>query len=184
MAESFRSLLAAQFARHQILSETELRALEWHYTLLCKWNKKINLWRVHSLEEAVTLHYCESLYLARFLPAGPLRIADVGSGAGFPGFPIAVIRPESTVDLIESDQRKAAFLREARGGLRNLTVIVGPAGECTEQYDWIVSRAVRKEVVLAVHCAPKYAILSSQPSPVKLPWGTNRYIETFHVKHT
>jgi len=92
VADDFRSLLAATFAPYQALSEIQLDALHAHYELLCKWNKKLNLWRVKDIREAVELHYCESLYLARTLPPGSLRVVDVGSGAGFPGFPIAILR--------------------------------------------------------------------------------------------
>ncbi len=182
MEDNFRSLLAAEFAPYQVLSEGQLETLAAHYALLCKWNKKINLCRIRDLREAVELHYCESLYLGRFLPAGPLRIADVGSGAGFPGFPIAVLRGDCKVDLIESDQRKAAFLREARGGLPNLRVWVGRAEDCTMRYDWVVSRAVRADIIRSLRVAPNSAVLSTEQSSAKVPWGKNRFIQVFHVE--
>src|SRR6266851_386086 len=102
MASDFKTLVATKFAPYQALSEAQLGSLEAHYDLLCRWNKKINLCRIRDMLEAVELHYCESLYLGRFLPPGPLRIADVGSGAGFPGLPVAILRAECEVDLIES----------------------------------------------------------------------------------
>jgi 16S rRNA (guanine527-N7)-methyltransferase len=71
---------------------------------------------IRDAETAVVRHYCESLYLAIHLPPGGHRIVDLGSGAGFPGFPIAVARPECSVVLVESHQRKAAFLKEAARG--------------------------------------------------------------------
>lgn len=182
MREDFRSLLAAEFAPYQVLSTIQLDILESHYALLCKWNKKINLCRIRDVREAVELHYCESLYLGRHLPAGPLRLADVGSGAGFPGFPIAVLRVDCEVDLIESDQRKAAFLRESRSGLPNLRVIASRAEDCPMQYDWVVSRAVRPEVVCALRLAPSCALLLGESGPVKIPWGEKRFLRTFHVE--
>jgi 16S rRNA (guanine(527)-N(7))-methyltransferase RsmG len=182
MEENFRSLLAAEFAPYQVLSEVQLDILESHYALLCKWNKKINLCRIRGVQEAVELHYCESLYLGQFIPAGPLRIADLGSGAGFPGFPIAVLRADCEVDLIESDQRKAAFLREARGNIRNLRVVAGRAEDSKAQYDWVVSRAVGPNVVRALHLAPNYALLSSEAGNAKIPWGDSRFIQVFHVE--
>src|SRR5580693_9684977 len=126
------------------------------------WNRRLNLTRIEDLEDAVRLHYCESLFLGKFLPAGALRIADVGSGAGFPGFPVAVLRPECTVDLVESHQRKAVFLREARAELGNIRVI-GARAETLGQgsYDWVVSRAVRPSEVLALNLAPQAAVLMS-----------------------
>src|ERR1700686_1014922 len=88
-----------------------------------RWNKTINLTRIEGIEEAVDRHYAESLFLGANLPAGPLKIADVGSGAGFPGIPVAILRPEVAVSLIESHQRKGVFLKEATRRLQNVTVI-------------------------------------------------------------
>ena len=115
----FADILRARLACIIDLSPAQVSALDAHYQLLLRWNRTLNLTRVESLEEAVERHYCESVFLASHLPAGPLRVADIGSGAGFPGFPVAVARPDCQVTLIESHQRKAVFLREAsRGSFR------------------------------------------------------------------
>jgi hypothetical protein len=76
---------------------------------------------------------------------GPLRIADVGSGAGFPGVPVAVLRPESRITLIESHQRKAVFLKEACRTLANVSVAAKRAEDVAECFDWAISRAVSWE---------------------------------------
>ena len=152
----------------------------------------MNLTRIEDLEEAIRLHYCESLFLGKFLPAGTLRIADIGSGAGFPGFPIAALRPESKVDLIESHQRKAVFLREACAELGNVGVIAERAEKLdVGGYDWMVSRAVRPSGVLALGLAPRVAVLMSasdlgdlerKPAVVEdIPWGTGRVLAMFTV---
>ena len=75
------------------LPSEQIDLLEAHYNLLTQWNARLNLTRIESVEDAVRLHYCESLFVGTRLPAGPLRIVDVGSGAGFPGIPIAILRP-------------------------------------------------------------------------------------------
>src|SRR5580693_2056204 len=144
------------------LSPGQIAALQAHYELLVRWNKTVNLTTITSLEEAVERHYCESLFLGTHLPAGALRVVDVGSGAGFPGFPVAILRPECTVALVESHQRKAVFLREARAELGNIRVI-GARAETLGQgsYDWVVSRAVRPSEVLALNLAPQAAVLMS-----------------------
>ena len=97
--------------------------LEAHYRLLLLWNRTLNLSAITGLEEAVERHYCESLFLGAHLPPGSLAIVDIGSGAGFPGLPVAVLRPECSVTLIESHQRKAVFLREASRGLPGVRVV-------------------------------------------------------------
>src|SRR5215472_3129954 len=103
----FRELLFNEFRPYAPLTDAQLDQLERHYQALHRWNIKLNLTRINDLSEIVRFHYCESLYLGLKLPPGPLRIADVGSGAGFPGIPLAIIRPELHLTLIESHQRKS-----------------------------------------------------------------------------
>lgn len=129
-----------------------------HYELLVRWNQQLNLTRVIEPEAAVLRHYCESLLVAKHLPTAE-RVADLGSGAGFPGVPLAVSRPSIQVTLIESHQRKAAFLREVTRGLGNVRVLASRAEEVTERFDCVVSRAVRWQDVLAAHLAPNVALL-------------------------
>src|ERR1700679_3249327 len=108
----FRELLESEWARFGSLSEDQVAKLERHYQLLTRWNTVLNLTRIQKLEEVARFTYCESLFVGPLLPAGKLTIADVGSGAGFPGIPVGVLRPEFAVVLIESHQRKAVFLSE------------------------------------------------------------------------
>lgn len=124
------------------VGEAEAAALEAHYALLCRWNKVVNLTAIGTLEEAVSRHYCEALFLAQRLPVDVASVADVGSGAGFPGFPLAVVRAGCTVTLIEADQRKAVFLREATRGMRNVRVVAMRAEAVEEHFEWVISRAV------------------------------------------
>ena len=116
-----------------------------HYELLCKWNEKMNLTTVVSMGEAVRRHYRESLFLAERVGEGPCRLVDLGSGAGFPGIPVAVARPDVEVTLVESNQKKAAFLKEATRGMVNVRVWVGRAEELRGEFDWVTLRAVRWE---------------------------------------
>ncbi|MGH9658601.1 MAG: 16S rRNA (guanine(527)-N(7))-methyltransferase RsmG [Bryobacteraceae bacterium] len=127
------------------LSEVELDRLEAHYNLMVRWNRRLNLTRIIEPEEAARRHYAESIALARELPRGALRVADIGSGAGFPGIPIAVVRPECSVCLIESHKRKAVFLREATRDLPNVVVIAERAESVRATFDWVVSRGVKWE---------------------------------------
>src|ERR1700719_1992507 len=113
MDDDFKSLLTSELAPIKSLTESQLSLIDQHYRILCSWNKRMNLTRIRSASDAIQFHYCESLFLPEWLPKRSLRIADVGSGAGFPGIPIAVLRSDCNVALIESHQRKAAFLREA-----------------------------------------------------------------------
>ena len=163
------------------LSDKQLDQLQAHYDLLVKWNAKLNLTRIESVEQAALLHYCESLYLGSKLPPGALRIADVGTGAGFPGTPISILRPECHLTLVESHQRKAVFLRESTRELPNVKVFAGRAEDLNEQFDWVVSRAVTPEDVLKLPISKQFALLVGPEDARKLggtplPWGEGRYL--------
>jgi len=176
----FQELLAAEFRPYGELSKQQLAALERHYELLLHWNKRLNLTRIVELEDAVRLHYCESLLLAQNLPPGTLAIADLGSGAGFPGIPVAVLRPEARVVLVESDSRKAVFLREASRELHNSEVAMMRLEACRRHFDWVVSRAVAPERVLSSGLAENFALLMAPDAAppgsqvLNLPWGRAR----------
>jgi len=175
----FQDLLSREFAPYGHLTPDQLGKLEAHYELLKKWNARLNLTRIVSLEESVQLHYCESLFLGQALPSGPLRIVDVGSGAGFPGVPVAILRPECSVTLVESHQRKAVFLREAVRELKNITVLAARAEDLGEQYDWLISRAVAPKDILALELAPQRALLVGDrefEQARELPWGSGRFL--------
>jgi 16S rRNA (guanine527-N7)-methyltransferase len=83
--------------------------------LLAKWNKTYNLSAIRTREEMVSHHLLDSLAVVPHLPVPRERpcIADAGSGAGLPGIPIALARPDWRVTLVEANQKKAAFLRQA-----------------------------------------------------------------------
>jgi 16S rRNA (guanine527-N7)-methyltransferase len=176
------------FADFALTAEQEA-ALEAHLELLLRWNKSLNLTAIRSREEAIERHYCESLFLGSRLPAGPLRIADVGSGAGFPGFPVAVLRPDCAVTLIESHQRKAVFLKEAARKTPNVRVLAKRAEDIAEAFDWVISRAVSYEDLAPFlkKLAPNADLLTGAEGPpaslglvwdppVALPWGKQRFL--------
>ena len=185
----FREMLTREFGPYGPLTDKQIDFLEAHYNLLTEWNSRLNLTRIDSLEETVQLHYCESLFVGARLPLGPLRIVDVGSGAGFPGIPIAILRPECAVTLVESHQRKAVFLHEASRNLKNLTIVTGRAENLKAEFDWLVSRAVDPGAILKLRLANNLALLTGrQDLPERTtceptPWGTGRYL-TFHVERS
>jgi 16S rRNA (guanine527-N7)-methyltransferase len=108
-----------------VLTEAQLNQISIYIDLLIRWNARINLTAIRTPEEIVTRHFGESLFAARHLlgpahqlPATP-GLADLGSGAGFPGVPMKLWSPETPVTLIESNQKKVTFLREV---IRALTL--------------------------------------------------------------
>jgi len=191
----FAELLRSKLSGICELSSGQIGQLGQHYELLTRWNKVLNLTSVRTLEEAVERHYCESVFAACHLPEVAASIADIGSGAGFPGIPIAIVRPQCSVALIESHQRKAVFLREAARDLANVRVIAKRAEEVTERFDWVVSRAVKyAEIAVALKELSRNAELLTGEvrrsdlsgfewhEPIPLPWGDRRYLWIGHAR--
>lgn len=111
---------------------------------LKKWNKAYNLTSIDDDREIVIKHFIDSLLYTCFIEEGDLNLADVGSGAGFPGIPIAIARPSLKITLIEPSWKKCAFLKNIKRklDLRNVTILQGRAEDLDEKFNIIVSRAL------------------------------------------
>ncbi len=105
----------AAFAANFDVSRETMDALDAYELLLVKWNRRINLVSPRSLDALWTRHFADSAQILDISPDSSQSWADLGSGGGFPGAVIAILarasRPNLKVTLVESDQRKAAFLR-------------------------------------------------------------------------
>lgn len=164
------------------VSDERLKAMEQHYELLLRWNSRMNLTTVTELHEAAVRHYCESVFLTTVVDGG--SVVDIGSGAGFPGIPMAIARWDWRFDLVEAHQRKAVFLREAARGLENVRVICARAETVSGSYDWMVSRAVDPRALVKLKVARRFALLigaeDASRIPVSaitpLPWGNQRVV--------
>lgn len=182
------------------LTSGQIDALRSHFALLRKWNPRINLVGPSTIETAFLKHYAESLFLASRVPDGIDSILDAGSGAGFPGYPLAVLRPDVRVTLLESDRRKAAFLRESCN-LANLTVFCSRLELVDTPVDGLITRAVDPRFVMAwgVQHAGSFGFIGSSEDcrvlsldPVlsrvesaSLPWQEKSSVlwARFHVEH-
>lgn len=189
MWDVFADLLMGRLSGICTLTADQVERLKRHYELLVRWNKVLNLTSIGSLEEAVERHYCESLFLAAHLPSCPVRVADIGSGAGFPGTPLAIMRRDCAVTLIEAHQRKAVFLRESTRDLENARVLAVRAECVKDDFDIVVSRAVNAgefgDPVAGL--APKMMLLGGSElggvvpgfvweDRIPLPWGRARFL--------
>lgn len=105
------------------LPDALLAKLSTYLDLLLKWNARTNLTAIRDPEEIVRRHFGESLFAAQHLSLATDTLLDFGSGAGFPGLPIALLRPEIHITLAESQNKKASFLREAVRSLNLATEI-------------------------------------------------------------
>lgn len=131
------------------LSEQQLARLERYLDLLAEANTRMNLTRIVDREQAAVAHVGDALTLLSFLPSGPFAMADVGSGGGVPGVPLAIVCPEAQITLIEATQKKAAFLTDCAKQLELANMRVLPVraeeagrGPLRETLDVVTARAV------------------------------------------
>ena len=141
--------LLESFLSPDSLSNAQLELVSKHLDLLLKWNSKINLTAVRSPQEIVQRHFGESFFAARQiakLVSIPSSAIDVGSGAGFPGVPLRMWLPEIKLMLIESNQKKATFLREVIRALNfaDTEIFYDRAESLTTQADLVTLRAVEQ----------------------------------------
>jgi len=129
---------------HLDLSEGEIEKLRQLVQLLEKWNRVYNLTAVRDPAAMVTRHILDSLAVLPFLVEG--RLLDVGTGAGLPGLPLAIARPELSVTLLDSNAKKLRFVRQAAAdlGLNNVEVVQVRMREYRpdRSFDMVISRAV------------------------------------------
>jgi 16S rRNA (guanine527-N7)-methyltransferase len=141
---------------------TLLPQLSTYLDLLLKWNARTNLTAIRDPEEIVRRHFGESLFAARHLDPNTPTLLDFGSGAGFPGLPVALLRPDIQVTLAESQNKKATFLREVVRTL-NLPTEVWPdrveAMPPARQFHTVALRAVDNMPAAIAAAAPRAAHL-------------------------
>jgi 16S rRNA (guanine527-N7)-methyltransferase len=126
------------------LDETQLAQLTRHLDLMDEWGERMNLTAIRERSQQLTRHVLDSLSVAPWLRGR--RVADVGSGAGFPGIPLAIVRPDLHFALIESTGKKCRFLEHVRDtlGLANVEVVQSRAEAYrpAERFDTVLARAV------------------------------------------
>jgi 16S rRNA (guanine527-N7)-methyltransferase len=127
---------------------SQCRAIRTYIDLLVRWNSRISLTTVTDPDEILRFHIGESIAAISAVPIENGRLADVGSGAGFPGVPLALFLPHLDVTLIESNAKKATFLSEVQRQLNldRVRVFRGRAEELPAQakFDYVTARAVGK----------------------------------------
>jgi 16S rRNA (guanine527-N7)-methyltransferase len=128
-------------------NDQQVLQIQQYMKLLLTWNEKMNLTAIRDPLEILYRHFCECMFAATAVPVENGRLADVGSGGGFPGLPLKIIRPDLQVFLIESSIKKATFLAEVARDLEltDTRVLVNRYEELDEELtplDWVCSRAV------------------------------------------
>lgn len=144
------------------LYDTQLAQFARYAELLLEWNEKMNLTAITEPTEIVTKHFVDSLYGLPYLAAGD-RLIDVGTGAGFPGIPLKIARPDLSLTLLDSLNKRLNFLNAVVSelSLADAKTVHARAEEgaakkspLREQFDVAVSRAVAQLNTLAEYCLP------------------------------
>ena len=151
------------------LSEEQLSQLELYHKLLSEWNEKINLTAITDDRGVAVKHFADSMTIFNYfdIPQNA-RVIDVGTGAGFPGLVMKIVRPDIELTLLDSLQKRLNFLRTVLDALHlDATLIHSRAEEggqdmkLRESYDLAVSRAVAQLNILSEYCLP-YVRLSGR----------------------
>jgi 16S rRNA (guanine527-N7)-methyltransferase len=150
-------------------SEIQINSFMTYLSELKKWNRTYNLTGLKKDEDIIIKHFFDSLLYLKVLPDGEIKVADIGAGAGFPGIPLKIIRPEIDMYLIEPSRKKSAFLRHItrRLELKRIEVIEKSIQEIK----------VNKELPYAVDAAVTRALFSikdftKKASPIVKKGGT------------
>jgi 16S rRNA (guanine527-N7)-methyltransferase len=144
------------------LSDEQLAQFQIYADELRRWNERVNLTAISDPEGIVVRHFLDALRCGLVWGDNPGTLIDIGTGAGFPGLPLKLLRPSLALTLVESVGKKAAFLEHVASllGLAQVTVIVGRAEAVgrdprhRERYDVATARAVADLRVLAEYCLP------------------------------
>ena len=160
--EEFKEKLTEKLRKIQIdITDTQVKQFYDYMNLLIEWNKKINLTSIIEPDEIILKHFVDSLTINNEIKKGD-KIADIGTGAGFPGIPIKILNPENEVILIDSLNKRLIFLDEVinKLGLQNISTVHARAEEIghnkmyREQFNIVTSRAVAKLNVLFEYMKP------------------------------
>jgi len=158
------NLLIEQALKYNISISTEQAEMLYkYYEMLIEKNKVMNLTRITEYEDVVQKHFIDSLMISRDVDfSEPLRVLDLGSGAGFPGIPLKIVFPQIRITMLDSVGKKMTFVNEVISSLhlQNAEAVHARAEElahrkdCREQYDLCVSRAVANLSSLSEYCLP------------------------------
>jgi len=129
------------------VNSDQVGQIQEYIRLLLVWNEKVNLTAIRDPLEILHRHFCESMFAASVVELGKCRLADIGTGAGFPGLALKILLPEAQIVLVESNIKKATFLAEVVRalGVTGANVLVSRYEELGDEIapvDFLLARAL------------------------------------------
>jgi 16S rRNA (guanine527-N7)-methyltransferase len=129
------------------VNDRQVTLIQQYMAILAHWNEKLNLTAIRDPLEILHRHFCESMFAVSAVSVNSGRLADIGTGAGFPGIPMKILRPELELFLVESSIKKGTFLAEVLRDLDlpNAKVLISRYEELGEELaplDYVCARAV------------------------------------------
>lgn len=147
----------------KLINDDKLNQFLMFYDILIEWNSFMNLTAITDFEEVVKKHFLDSVKILNYVNLKREAVVlDFGTGAGFPGIPLKILRPDLKITLMDSLNKRIKFLDEVilKLGLKDIITVhgrgeeLGRKAEFRQQYDYVLSRAVAKLSVLSECCLP------------------------------
>ena len=143
------------------LNDTQINQMHKYMELMLEWNEKINLTAITEEKEIIQKHFIDSLTIAKYIEKNA-KIVDVGTGAGFPGIPLKIVREDLNITLLDSLNKRIKFLDEVINqiGLKDIRTVharveeFGKDKEYRENFDYATSRAVANLTTLSEYMLP------------------------------
>lgn len=159
--EEFKSYFKNELDKNNLNIEVDFKKFYKYMKELLDWNEKINLTAIKDEKEFVVKHFIDSLTIAKFVP-GNSRVIDIGTGAGFPGIPLKIVKDSIKITLVDSVNKKVMVLQDVinKLGLKNIDAIhtraedIAHKTEYRESFDIATSRAVSNLTTLVEYLLP------------------------------
>ncbi len=161
--EEIQSLLISSAQAYQIeVTEAQARSFQQYMELLLNWNEKINLTAITEPNEIVMKHFLDSIIILKYCNIRDgAKLIDVGTGAGFPGVPLKLMRPKMSLTLLDGLNKRLVFLKDVADKLNFTAELVHARGEeggrqrlYREKFDFATARAVAPMNLLCEYCLP------------------------------
>ena len=183
VAKPFVEILSS--APHN-LSPSQIATMDAHWSLVKAWSRRINLTTIATDVDAAWMHYRDALEALPYLPAAG-QILDIGSGAGFPGIPLAIACPHLRFSLMEPRQKRVSFLRQAIFALSldNARVLPSRSTDAPSQFDAAVTRATFSQPTALLHALtwlhPRAPLIAFRAPP---PIGSAQNVHVYRLRKT